>query len=58
MPRGNGKQFLNNLWRVNKVYYGKLISDELAAIKLRRYWGNILSPKQSHSAMRRKTDPV
>ena len=39
------------------MYYGKLESDELATIKLRRYWVNILSPKQSHSAMRRHTDP-
>ena len=38
------------------MYYGKLESDELATIKLRRYWVNILSPKQSHSAMRRNTD--
>ena len=39
------------------MYYGKLESDDLATIKLRRYWVNILSPKQSHSAMRRNTDP-
>ena len=39
------------------MYYGKLESDELATIKSRRYWVNILSPKQSHSAMRRNTDP-
>ena len=29
------------------MYYGKLESDELATIKLRRYWVNILSPRNS-----------